>query len=220
MTTTATGPEAGRTITASGVGAVLKPVLIGTVCYAAIFHLISLAGYLWYTSQPIEQEDGTIVRQTRSIAQRTLSFIGGIFEDYAYLGARILGLKFILPRVRTFVEEQDALMAAEMTDDSVSREEIASQIENDDEQTGMGQGDAKLAGAIGANLLLPLSLVSFFASVLMGALVSIALILFFGKKGKTAIPFGPYMVVGALLTMFFGHEALQWYLSLLVPSAH
>jgi leader peptidase (prepilin peptidase)/N-methyltransferase len=97
-------------------------------------------------------------------------------------------------------------------------DEIASEIESDDEQTGMGQGDAKLAGAIGAFLLLGLSLVSFFLAVASGAIIGIGLMIARGRSGKTAIPFGPYLVVGAIVALLVGGAIESWYIRYAFPA--
>ncbi len=70
----------------------------------------------------------------------------------------------------------------------------------------MGQGDAKLAAMFGAYLLLPLSLVSFFLAVLSGTCVGVAIMARYGTGRTTAIPFGPFLVCGALLALLFGHQ--------------
>lgn len=76
----------------------------------------------------------------------------------------------------------------------------------------LGFGDVKFAAMLGAfigwmDLLLVLVLASFFGSV-----VGIALIVF-SKKGKRSyIPFGPFLVIGAWLTIYFGDRIIRAYL--------
>ncbi|MCR4427794.1 MAG: prepilin peptidase [Caldiserica bacterium] len=79
---------------------------------------------------------------------------------------------------------------------------------------GMGEGDIKLAAMIGAFLGYPLVLVWFFISFVLGALGGILGMLLFKLKGKSAIPFGPYMAVSALITAFWGMPILEGYLRL------
>jgi leader peptidase (prepilin peptidase)/N-methyltransferase len=70
---------------------------------------------------------------------------------------------------------------------------------------GMGYGDVKLAGIIGgvlAYLSWPVLAIGAFAGFLLGAVVGVVLIAT-GRGGrKTQIPFGPFMVAGALLGIF------------------
>jgi leader peptidase (prepilin peptidase)/N-methyltransferase len=70
---------------------------------------------------------------------------------------------------------------------------------------GMGFGDVKLAGLIGAMLAYlsyPTLLVGAFAGFLLGGLVGVAVIASRRASSKTAMPFGPFMICGALLAIF------------------
>jgi len=72
---------------------------------------------------------------------------------------------------------------------------------------GMGFGDVKLSGVIGLYLAwLGWSelVVGAFAAFVVGALVGIGLVLFAGGGRKTRVPFGPFMLVGALIGIFAG----------------
>jgi leader peptidase (prepilin peptidase)/N-methyltransferase len=79
---------------------------------------------------------------------------------------------------------------------------------------GMGGGDIKLALMVGAFLGYPLVLVWFFISFILGAIGGIIGMLVFKLKGKSAIPFGPYMTVAALIIAFWGKPILDAYLGL------
>ncbi len=79
---------------------------------------------------------------------------------------------------------------------------------------GMGMGDAKMLGMLGAFLgwkatLLTLLLASFF-----GAFIGIALIAKDFIKRHQPMPFGPFLALGAVLTIFFGEEFIEWYSTL------
>ena len=71
---------------------------------------------------------------------------------------------------------------------------------------GMGFGDFKLLGAIGAWFgwvsLLPVILIS----SILGALVGITLILFWKHAREKPIPFGPYLAAAGLIYMFCGRQ--------------
>lgn len=75
---------------------------------------------------------------------------------------------------------------------------------------GMGLGDVKLAGAMGLLLgwLTPLSLVTSFWS---GAAVGISLLLLKRAKFGMPIAFGPFMVLGVVVAMFYGESIVEWY---------
>jgi leader peptidase (prepilin peptidase)/N-methyltransferase len=71
----------------------------------------------------------------------------------------------------------------------------------------MGMGDVKLAGLIGlfvGYLSWGRVFSAFFVAFLAGAIVGIALMIA-GRAGrKTAIPFGPFMAIGAIVATLFG----------------
>jgi leader peptidase (prepilin peptidase) / N-methyltransferase len=81
---------------------------------------------------------------------------------------------------------------------------------------GMGMGDVKLAGVIGAalgGLGLRYVGVAAAAGILFGgAMGIIALIL--GRDRKSAIPFGPSMAAGAVVAAFWGDRLAETYLKL------
>lgn len=84
---------------------------------------------------------------------------------------------------------------------------------------GIGGGDVKLAAAIGANLLIANAMRSFLFAVIIGGVIAIFLLIKRkltgkGKTGKEYIAFGPMMVAGAFITMFYGQEIVTWYLGL------
>ncbi|HLB25247.1 MAG TPA: A24 family peptidase [Nitrospirota bacterium] len=76
---------------------------------------------------------------------------------------------------------------------------------------GMGGGDIKLMAMIGAFFGWKPALVTIFFGSLLGAVVGIGLMLFRGMHRKTPIPFGPFLVAGAVITIFRGGELLEWY---------
>jgi leader peptidase (prepilin peptidase)/N-methyltransferase len=80
---------------------------------------------------------------------------------------------------------------------------------------GMGYGDFKLLAVIGAWFgwkMLPL--VILFSS-LVGAVIGVGLIIVAKHKRDTPIPFGPYLVGGGLIALFWGDQLNRIYLDLL-----
>lgn len=72
----------------------------------------------------------------------------------------------------------------------------------------MGLGDVKLMGALGlyfglANIII-ISLVSF----LIGAILSIFLLITKIKKTDEYIPFGPFIVIGTFISIFVPYSSL------------
>lgn len=83
---------------------------------------------------------------------------------------------------------------------------------------GMGRGDVKLAGVLGLYLGFlgwDALLVGAFAAFLIGGLAGMTLLASHRASGKTAVPFGPYMLIGAFLAIFAAGPLAGWYLSLL-----
>ncbi len=81
-------------------------------------------------------------------------------------------------------------------------------------QTGMGIGDVKLAAGIGAFLGYKLALLCFFLSVILGGIIAIGLLLTHIKGRKDRIPFAPFLVVSALISLFWGENFVHFYFNL------
>ena len=77
---------------------------------------------------------------------------------------------------------------------------------------GMGYGDFKLLAAIGAWLGWKMLPVVILLSSLVGAIVGISLIVFARHGRNVPIPFGPYLVLGGLIALFWGDQLLEYYL--------
>ena len=74
---------------------------------------------------------------------------------------------------------------------------------------GMGGGDIKLLGMIGAFLGWQSLLFVVFFSSLTGSMVGILAMLRQGRGGRTRIPFGPFLSLAAMLYLFFQAEIMQ-----------
>lgn len=76
---------------------------------------------------------------------------------------------------------------------------------------GMGGGDVKLAAMLGAFLGWRLLILNLFLSFLFGGIVAIILLLLKIKGRKDYIPFGPYLALAGIVTIFWGRQILFWY---------
>jgi leader peptidase (prepilin peptidase)/N-methyltransferase len=79
---------------------------------------------------------------------------------------------------------------------------------------GMGYGDFKLLGALGAWMgwqMLPLILL---LSALAGAVIGVALIVFRGRDRNVPIPFGPYLAAAGWIALMWGPQIMGGYLTL------
>ena len=76
---------------------------------------------------------------------------------------------------------------------------------------GMGLGDVKMMAMAGAFLGLQRALLTILLGSLLGSIIGIAVIAI-GRKGRDfELPFGTFLGAGAILVMFFGSTALDWY---------
>ena len=83
---------------------------------------------------------------------------------------------------------------------------------------GMGLGDVKLAGVLGMFLGWfgwDALAVGAFAAFLLGGVLALALLATGRARRGTRIPFGPWMLAGALLGIAAGGPVADWYLGLL-----
>jgi leader peptidase (prepilin peptidase) / N-methyltransferase len=78
---------------------------------------------------------------------------------------------------------------------------------------GMGGGDIKMMAMVGSLMGWKGALLTTFLGSLTGAVIGIFLMVFKGKGRKTKIPFGPFLALGAIITLFYGQEIFFWYFS-------
>ncbi len=78
---------------------------------------------------------------------------------------------------------------------------------------GMGGGDLKLAFAMGLTLGFPNVLAAHYVAFVLGGVVAVFLLATKIKKIGEPVPFGPFMVVGMVLALFWGNQLLQLYLN-------
>jgi leader peptidase (prepilin peptidase)/N-methyltransferase len=79
---------------------------------------------------------------------------------------------------------------------------------------GMGGGDIKLLAMIGAFLGWQAVPVTLMIASLAGTAVGVALMVLQRRDGRTAIPFGPFLAVGATCALFWGDALIAWYLGI------
>ncbi len=80
---------------------------------------------------------------------------------------------------------------------------------------GLGFGDVKLMIPLGLVAGWPQALVGLFLAFLIGAVVGVFLIASKKRQWRQPIPFGPFLIVGFLLSMTHGLVLWEWYLQLL-----
>lgn len=80
---------------------------------------------------------------------------------------------------------------------------------------GMGGGDIKLLGMIGAFIGWQGVLLTIFMGSAIGTLVGLIDMRVKKKNMKMRIPFGPFLALGAIIHLFLGNELIAWYLNTL-----
>lgn len=82
---------------------------------------------------------------------------------------------------------------------------------------GLGEGDIWLGALLGARFVSTQEIfLTIFGTYIIGALVGIFLLAWGKKKIKSKVPLGPFLVIGALITLFFSEIILNWYFSLII----
>ncbi len=79
---------------------------------------------------------------------------------------------------------------------------------------GMGGGDVKLGAFMGIMLGFPNAIAALVLSFLTGAIFSVVLIIAGKKHFGQTIPFGPFLVLGSLIMLYWGNQIMNWYLNL------
>ena len=80
---------------------------------------------------------------------------------------------------------------------------------------GMGGGDIKLLAMIGTIVGWKGVLFTIFVSSAVGSLVGLTVMLAKGKNMKFAVPFGPFLAIGAVTYIFFGQRIIYWYFQMM-----
>jgi leader peptidase (prepilin peptidase)/N-methyltransferase len=76
----------------------------------------------------------------------------------------------------------------------------------------MGGGDVKLLAMIGAFLGWKAVILTILLGSLIGSIAGIIIMVSKGKDFKYAIPFGPFLSLGAIISLFYQNEIIFWYL--------
>ena len=82
-------------------------------------------------------------------------------------------------------------------------------------EEGMGMGDVKMLAMIGAFLGWKAVLVTLVLSSFAGAIIGVALMAAQRGTMKFALPFGTFLAIGAVVSMFVGEPLVAWYAGLL-----
>lgn len=76
---------------------------------------------------------------------------------------------------------------------------------------GMGGGDVKFGFLMGLIVGWPMITFAILISFILGSIIGVALVLLSKKNMKSMIPFGPFLVIGTILMLFWGDGIMRWY---------
>jgi len=86
---------------------------------------------------------------------------------------------------------------------------LKEEFSSDEEPTVLGGGDIYLMALIGAFLGFKLTLFSFFLAPFLGAIAGIINLL---KKKTHLIPYGPFLSLGAIMSVFWGEKIIKFFI--------
>lgn len=78
---------------------------------------------------------------------------------------------------------------------------------------GMGGGDIKFMAALGLWLGWKLTLLTLFLGFVLGGISGGLFLLLKIKGRKDFIPFGPFLAIGAFISLLYGNELIRWYVT-------
>ena len=76
---------------------------------------------------------------------------------------------------------------------------------------GMGGGDVKMMAMVGAFTGWKGVFLTTLIGSVAGSLIGVGLMVFTGAGRKTKVPFGPFLALGALVTIFLGNLIFNWF---------
>ncbi len=76
---------------------------------------------------------------------------------------------------------------------------------------GMGFGDVKLSAVLGAVLGFPQTIIALYTAFLTGAFYGVILMIRRKAGMKSKIPFGPFLLFGAVISIFWTYRIIRWW---------
>lgn len=76
----------------------------------------------------------------------------------------------------------------------------------------MGFGDVTLATLIGAAVGFPNVVLALLSGILAGGVITLLLLLTRMRRLRSKVPYGPFLLVGAVVTLLWGDQLIAWYL--------
>lgn len=85
------------------------------------------------------------------------------------------------------------------------------------QKPGMGGGDVKLMAMAGLFIGWELTLLSIVLAIYIAGIIFIILLLANKISKDDYLPFGPYLAIGVVLSLFLGDSIIDWYTGMLLP---
>lgn len=79
----------------------------------------------------------------------------------------------------------------------------------------IGGGDIRLGALMGASLGYPGILTAIFIAYILGSVVGLSMIALGKKQWGSKVPFGTFLAVATIITLFWGEQLVDWYWNLL-----
>lgn len=76
----------------------------------------------------------------------------------------------------------------------------------------MGGGDVKLAAFVGLITGFPLVIEAIVLTILIGAAISLLLLITGARGLRDYVPYGPFLVAGGMITLLWGYPIAEWFL--------
>lgn len=79
----------------------------------------------------------------------------------------------------------------------------------------MGLGDVKLAILLGLVASFPNIFIGLFFAFVIGSIYGLIMIAYKQKTFKSEVPFGPFLIIGLYIALFWGEKIVNWYLGII-----
>ena len=136
--------------------------------------------------------------------------LGVIFAAFVPLNSGLIRLFFGGPGRHTLLSVADAIFAGLFCAGAMWA--VGAVYEKVRHREGLGFGDVKMVGMIGAFLGIQGALLTLIVGSLLGAVTGLIFIWFTGKDASTyELPFGSFLGAAALFVGYFGEVIFNWY---------
>jgi len=137
----------------------------------------------------------------------------------AMLGAAVGGLVPLMIRAlyMAYVKTRSRVTRARrrLTADPAGTETFEEDL-TEERREGMGLGDVKMLSMVGAFLGVSNVLLTMMLGSVLGSIYVVPLVLARRHSMKTAVTFGPFLGLAAILSMLWGRQIIAWYTGLVV----